>query len=74
LRIAATLRAAGLAVRPDGSTRKLGKQLESAVKAGATWAVIIGVEVAEGQVALKNLATGEQANVAVDAVPGTVTG
>ncbi len=74
LRIAATLRAAGLAVRPDGSTRKLGKQLESAVKAGATWAVIIGAEVAEGQVALKNLATGEQANVAVDAVPGTVTG
>lgn len=74
LRIAATLRAAGLGVRPDGSTRKLGKQLESAVKAGATWAVIIGAEVAEEQVALKNLATGEQVNVAVDAVPGTVTG
>ncbi len=74
LRIAATLRAAGLAVRPDGSTRKLGKQLESAVKAGARWAVIIGAEVAEEQVAVKNLATGEQANMAVDAVPGTVTG
>ncbi|MDQ3689261.1 MAG: histidine--tRNA ligase [Chloroflexota bacterium] len=57
LRIAATLREAGAAVRPDGSTRKLGKQLESAAKAGARWAVIIG----EGEVlALKDLASGEQ--------------
>ncbi len=74
LRIAATLRAAGLAIRPDGSTRKLGKQLESAVKAGATWAVIIGAEVADEQVALKNLATGEQSNVAVDLVAASING
>ena len=46
-----------MAVRPDGSSRKLGKQLESAAKAGARWAVIIG----EGEaVALKDLDSGEQ--------------
>jgi histidyl-tRNA synthetase len=57
LRVAATLREAGLAVRPDGSSRKLGKQLESAAKAGARWAVIVG----EGQaLALKDLASGVQ--------------
>lgn len=42
LAAAATLRAAGLRVRADGSTRKLGKQLESAAKLGARWAVIVG--------------------------------
>ncbi|MCA1572156.1 MAG: histidine--tRNA ligase [Chloroflexi bacterium] len=57
LRIAGALRDAGVAVRPDGSTRKLGKQLESAAKAGARWAVIVGEEEA---LALKDLATGEQ--------------
>ena len=57
LRVAAALRDAGLAVRPDGSSRKLGKQLESAAKAGARWSVIVG----EGEVlALKDLASGEQ--------------
>jgi histidyl-tRNA synthetase len=57
LRVAATLREAGLAVRPDGSPRKLGKQLESAAKAGARWAVIMG----DGQtLALKDLASGVQ--------------
>ncbi len=39
---AATLRSAGLRVRVDGSTRKLGRQLESAAKVGARWAVIVG--------------------------------
>jgi histidyl-tRNA synthetase len=39
--VAGRLRDAGLAVRPDGSTRKLGRQLESAAKAGARWAVIV---------------------------------
>lgn len=58
LRVAGALRDAGLAVRPDGSSRKLGKQLESAAKAGARWAVIVD-EVGE-RVALKDLASGEQ--------------
>ena len=57
LRVAAALREAGAAVRPDGSSRRLGKQLESAAKAGARWAVIVG----EGDVmALKDLDSGEQ--------------
>ena len=59
LRVAGTLREAGLAVRPDGSSRKLGKQLESAAKAGARWAVIIGEGEGEA-VALKDLDSGEQ--------------
>ncbi|MEA2651391.1 MAG: histidyl-tRNA synthetase [Chloroflexota bacterium] len=71
LRVAATLRDAGLAVRPDGSTRKLGKQLESAAKGGARWAVIIG----EGQkVALKDLDSGEQRdNLALEDVASAVS-
>ncbi|HEX7171706.1 MAG TPA: histidine--tRNA ligase [Candidatus Limnocylindria bacterium] len=68
LRVAATLRNAGLAVRPDGSSRKLGKQLESAAKTGATWAAIVGEELGEGRIGLKNLATGEQETVAMDDV------
>ncbi len=44
------------------------------MKAGATWAVIIGAEVADEQVALKNLATGEQSNVAVDLVAASING
>jgi histidyl-tRNA synthetase len=55
LAVAGSLRQAGVAVRPDGSTRKLGKQLESAAKAGARWAVIIGQPMS-----LKDLTTGEQ--------------
>ena len=57
LRISAALRDAGVAVRPDGSSRKLGRQLESASKAGARWAVIVGEGTA---LALKDLAGGEQ--------------
>jgi histidyl-tRNA synthetase len=68
LRVAATLRDAGLAVRPDGSARKLGKQLESAAKLGAVWAAIVGEELATGRVGLKNLATGEQETVALTEV------
>ena len=68
LRVAGALRGAGLAVRPDGSSRKLGKQLESAAKAGAAWAVILGEELGDGRIGLKNLATGEQDTVAIDEV------
>ena len=74
LRIAATLRDAGLAVRPDGSTRKLGKQLEAAAKAGAHWVVIVGDELAEGRIGLKNLETGKQESVAVEEVAERVAG
>ena len=70
LRVTATLREAGLAVRPDGSGRRLGKQLEAGAKAGARWAVIIGEELARGEVGLKDLATGEQVTVPLGDVAG----
>ena len=60
LRVAGELRAAGLRVRPDGSARKLGRQLESAAKLGARWAVIVGEELERGQVVLRDLESGEQ--------------
>lgn len=74
LRVAATLREAGLAVRPDGTSRKLGKQLESAAKGGASWAVIVGEELVRGEVGLKDLATGEQRTIRVDEVATAVRG
>src|SRR5688572_7441630 len=60
LRVAAQLRQGGLSVRADTSDRRLGKQLEAAAKAGAGWAVIVGEELAEGHIGLKNLDTGDQ--------------
>lgn len=74
LRVAETLRDAGLAVRPDGTNRKLGKQLESAAKVGARWAVILGDELAEGRVGLKDLETGEQTTLPLAAVAAHVVG
>jgi histidyl-tRNA synthetase len=74
LRVAATLRDAGLSVRPDGSSRKLGKQLEAAAKAGAAWAVIVGEELARGEVGLKDLATGEQRTVGLAEVTVAIGG
>ena len=74
LRVAGRLRDAGLAVRPDGSARKLGKQLEAAAKAGARWAVIVGEELARDEVGLRDLDGGEQRTVPVDEVAGAVSG
>jgi len=73
LRVAGRLRDAGLAVRPDGSDRKLGKQLEAAVKAGARWAVIIGEELTRDEVGLRDLAGGEQRTVRLDEVAAAVS-
>ncbi len=63
LRVAGQLRDGGLRVRPDGSDRKLGRQLESAAKVGAHWAVIVGEELERGRVVLRDLASGEQRDV-----------
>ena len=72
LRVASALRDAGIATRPDGSTRKLGRQLESAAKAGARWAVIVGDDEA---LALKDLAIGEQRDgLTLDDVVSAVSG
>jgi histidyl-tRNA synthetase len=72
LRVASALREAGLRVRPDGSSRKLGKQLESAAKAGAAWAVILGEELASGRVVLRDLVGGEQREVRLESVAADV--
>ena len=73
LRVAARLRDAGVAVRVDGSSRKLGKQLEAAGKQGAIWAVIIGEELADDHVGLKNLGSGEQETVSVEEVAARIS-
>ena len=60
LRIATDLRAAGLRVRADLSHRKLGRQLEAAGRDGAHFVVILGDELAKGQVGLRDLEAGTQ--------------
>jgi histidyl-tRNA synthetase len=70
LRAARTLRDAGIRVRADGSARKLGRQLESAVKLGARWAVIVGES--EGSVILRDLEASEQRELPLSEVPAAV--
>lgn len=65
LRVATELRAAGLAVRADLARRKLGRQLEAAAKDGAHFAVILGDELADGNVQLKDLQAASQQLVPV---------
>jgi histidyl-tRNA synthetase len=65
LRIATELRGAGLAVRADLSVRKLGRQLEAAVRDGARFAVILGDELAGGDVVLRDLGAASQKTVAL---------
>ena len=60
LRIATQLRAAGLSARAELGHRKLGKQLESAGRDGAHFAVICGDELDAGQVLLRDLQAGTQ--------------
>jgi histidyl-tRNA synthetase len=65
LRIATDLRAVGIAARAELANRKLAKQLESAAKEHAHFAVIVGDELADGHVQLKDLEAGSQQLVAV---------
>jgi histidyl-tRNA synthetase len=60
LRVASLLRGEGLAVRVELAPRKLSRQLETASKEHAHFAVIIGDELAEGNVQLKDLEAGTQ--------------
>jgi histidyl-tRNA synthetase len=66
LRIATRLRAAGLAARAELGQRKLGKQIEAAARERAHFAVIVGDELADGQVRVKDLEAGTQKLVPVD--------
>ena len=65
LALATELRTAGLAVRAELGQRKLGRQLEAAAKDGAHFAIILGDEVADGQVQLRDLQAASQRIVAL---------
>ena len=60
LRVASHLRAEGLRVRAELAPRKLSRQLETASRDHAHFAVIIGDELTEGNVQLKDLEAGTQ--------------
>jgi len=66
LRVATILRGAGLAARSELAPRKLGKQLEAASRDHAHFAVIVGDELVNGQVQLRDLEAGTQKAVALD--------
>ena len=66
LRIATVLRAAGIAARAELGQRKLGKQLETAAKEQAHFAVIVGDELNDGEVQLRDLPAGTQKVVPLD--------
>ena len=72
LRAASTLREAGLRVRPDTSARKLGRQLESAAKLGARYAVIVDPTLTAGSVILRDLRASEQREIALAEVPAAI--
>jgi len=66
LKLATALRAEGVPAQADLGVRKLGRQLEGAARARAHFAVVIGDELDNGQVQLRDLEAGTQrlANVA----------
>ncbi len=66
LRVATQLRAARLRVRADLGRRRLGRQLEAAGRDGAHFAIILGDELATGQVQVRDLLAGTQRVVALD--------
>jgi histidyl-tRNA synthetase len=74
LRVAGTLRDANLNVRTDGSPRKLGRQLESAAKAGARWAVIVGDAGWDATVTVRDLESGDQREISVSQVDEAIRG
>ncbi|MDQ3880852.1 MAG: histidine--tRNA ligase [Chloroflexota bacterium] len=73
LRAADVLRRDGWSVWVDGSDRKLGRQLESAARRGAHWAVIVGADAPAG-VVVRDLETGEQREVQLEQLPTELAG
>ncbi|MEX1170131.1 MAG: histidine--tRNA ligase [Chloroflexota bacterium] len=65
LQVVTQLRAAGISSRAELGRRKLGKQLEAAARDGAHFAVILGDELAGGDVGLRDLPAGTQKVVAL---------
>jgi histidyl-tRNA synthetase len=71
--LARELRQTGLRTSTPLETRKLGKELARADKAGARVAVIIGAdEWAAGTVTVRNMVTGDQQRASISAVPSAV--
>jgi histidyl-tRNA synthetase len=70
LRIATDLRASGLAARAELGHRKLGRQLEAAARDGAHVAVIVGDELAAGQVVFRDLRAATQKPIALSELAG----
>jgi histidyl-tRNA synthetase len=69
----ADLRRAGIAC-DMGYRGNMKKRMQRANASGAGWAIILGDdELARGEAAVRNLGTGEQQAVALDALVGTVT-
>jgi histidyl-tRNA synthetase len=60
LKLATDLRAAGIRAGADLGRRKLARQLEGAAREGAHFAVVVGDELAGGQVQLRDLEAGTQ--------------
>ena len=73
LRVATDLRAEGLNVRADLGVRKLGRQLESAAREGARFAIILGDELSEGNVQVRDLEAASQKVVAIDDLPALLS-
>jgi len=67
--VATELRAAGVAARAELGRRKLGKQLEAAARDEAHFAVILGDELADGDVQVRDLPAGTQKVVARTDLP-----
>jgi histidyl-tRNA synthetase len=75
LKLATTLRAAGIATDLYGSVDKLGKQFQYATSRGVKVAVFAGAKERDaGQVALKRLETQEQVSVSLDQLVATARG
>jgi histidyl-tRNA synthetase len=73
LRVVDALRGAGLRAEGDLLDRSLRAQLRAASKAGARWAVLVGVPgTPAGEVILRDLRSGEQRVVRTEAVVGLV--
>ncbi|MEO8639566.1 MAG: histidine--tRNA ligase [Chloroflexota bacterium] len=72
LKVAEALRGAGLRVRVDGSSRKLGRQLETAAKLGARYAILVDPVLPSERVILRDLEASEQREIALAEVAASV--
>ncbi len=66
IEIAMKLRRKGYSVDIDLTGRGIGKQLKYANRINAKYAIIVGEEVKNGEVAIKDMESGEQRNVKID--------